>query len=179
MENPFLNILNALSLYPPRNQAAIYLTLEYVNLGLGGVFPYTYFLPYDDDYYRMVGCIIYKEVDDKLSRVLSLMRMDLETLIEPLQKAFIKTGKIRKNSKYSPEELVPYGMMMDVLSRILKRFHTMTESEINQLLEDCTQEDGGMIYFNAIEKLSDDIAMDMMGNMMQFVEGSSSRNFEL
>jgi len=63
--------------------------------------------------------------------------------------------------------------MMDVLSRILKRFHTMTEAEINQLLEDYTQEEGGMIYFNAIEKLSDSIAMDMMGNMMQFVEGSS------
>lgn len=173
MESPFLNILNALSLYPPRNQAAIYLTLEYVNLGLGRVFPYTYFLPYDDDYYQMVECIFYKEGDEKLSRVLSLMRMDLETLIEPLQKAFTKTGKIRKNSKISPEELVPYGMMMDVMSRILKRFHTMTEAEINQLLEDRTQEENGMIYFNAIEKLSDGIAMDMMGNMMQFVEGSS------
>lgn len=173
MESPFFNILNALSLYPPRNQAAIYLTLEYVNLGLGRVFPYTYFLPYDDDYCQMVECILYKESDDKLSRVLSLMRMDLETLIEPLQKAFTKTGKIRKNSKYSPEELVPYGMMMDVLSRILKRFHTMTEAEINQLLEDRTQERDGMIYFNAIEKLSDGIAMDMMGNMMQFVEGTS------
>lgn len=173
MENPFLNILNAISLYPPRNQAAIYLTLEYVNLGLGRVFPYTYFLPYDDDYYRMVECIIYKDSDDMLSRILSLMRMDLETLIEPLQKAFTKTGKIRKNSKHSPEELVPYGMMMDVLSRILKRFHTMTEAGINQLLEDYTQEAGGMIYFNTIEKLSDGIAMDMMGGMMQFVKGSS------
>ena len=49
----------------------------------------------------------------------------------------------------------------------------MTEAEINQLLEDYTLEEGGMIYFNAIEKLSDDIAMNMMGNMMQFVEGSS------
>lgn len=63
--------------------------------------------------------------------------------------------------------------MMDVLSRILKRFHTMPEAEINQLLEDYTQEEGSMIYFNAIEKLSDSIAMDMMGGMMQFVEGSS------
>ena len=121
----------------------------------------------------MVECIIYKDSDDILSRILSLMRMDLETLIEPLQKAFTKTGKIRKNSKISPEELVPYGMMMDVLSRILKRFHTMTEAEINQLLEDRTEEAEGMIYFNAIERLSDDIAMNMMGNMMQFVEGSS------
>ena len=49
----------------------------------------------------------------------------------------------------------------------------MTEAEINQLLEDRTQEENGMTYFNAIEKLSDGIAMDMMGNMMQFVEGSS------
>ena len=121
----------------------------------------------------MVECIIYKDSDDILSRILSLMRMDLETLIEPLQKVFTKTGKIRKNSKISPEELVPYGMMMDVLSRILKRFHTMTEAEINQLLEDRTEEADGMIYFNAIERLSDDIAMNMMGNMMQFVEGSS------
>ena len=173
MENPFLNILNALSLYSHRGQAAIFLTLEYTNLGLGRVFPTTHFLPYEDDYYRMVESILYKEGDDKLSLFVSLMRMDLETLIEPLLKAFTKTGKIRKNSKYTPEELMSYAMMMDVLSRILKRFHTMPEVEINQLLEDYTQEEGGMIYFNAIEKLSDDIAMDMMGNMMQFVEGSS------
>jgi len=34
------------------------------------------------------------------------------------------------------------------------------------LLDDYTQEDG-RIYFNEIEKLSDEIAMDMMGGMMQ------------
>ena len=59
--------------------------------------------------------------------------------------------------------------MMDVLSRILKKFHTMSEAEINRLLEDYTQEDG-VIYFNAIEKLSDEIAMDMMGGMMESME---------
>ena len=60
----------------------------------------------------------------------------------------------------------PYGMMMDVLTRILKKYHTMTESDINRLLDDHTQEDG-VIYFNEIETLSDEIAMDMMGGMMK------------
>ena len=45
-------------------------------------------------------------------------------------------------------------MMMDVMSRILKRFHTMTEAEINQLLEDRTQEENGMTYFNALKSLA-------------------------
>jgi len=107
MENSFLNILNALSLYSPRGQAAIFLTLEYTNLGLGRVFPTTHFLPYEDDYYRMVESILYKEGDDKLSLFVSLMRMDLETLIEPLLKAFTKTGKIRKNRNILQKNLCP------------------------------------------------------------------------
>ena len=97
------------------------------------------------------------------------MQMDLETLMSPLQKAFTKTGKLRKNSRFSPDILVPYGMMMDVLTRILKKFHTMSEAEINRLLDDYTQEDG-VIYFNEIEKLSDEIAMDMMEGLMQSME---------
>ena len=169
MESPFSNILKAIPFYTPRNQAAIYITLEYVNLGLGKVFPYQDFLPYEDDYYTMLECIIYKESEEKLSRILSLMQMDLETLIEPLLKAFTKTGKIRKNSKFTPEDLVPYGMMMDVLTRILRKFHTMSEAEINHLLDDYTQEEG-TIYFNEIEKISDNIAMDMMKGMMPFME---------
>ena len=171
MESPFSSILKALSCYTPRNQAAVYITLEYVNLGLGNVFPYSCFPPYEDDYYRMLENIFYKESEEKLSRILSLMQMDMETLISPLQKAFTKTGKLRKNSKFSPELLVPYGMMMDVLTRILKKFHTMSEAEINRLLDDYTQEDG-RIYFNEIEKLSDEIAMDMMGGMMQSMDNN-------
>ena len=58
---------------------------------------------------------------------------------------------------------------MDVLTRILKKFHTMSEAEINRLLDDYTQEDG-VIYFNEIEKLSDEIAMDMMEGLMQSME---------
>ena len=169
MESPFSYILKALSCYTPRNQAAAYITLEYVNLALGRAFPYSHFPPYEDDYYRMLECIIYKESEEKLSRILSIMQMDLETLITPLQKAFTKTGKIRKNSKVSPELLVPYGMMMDVLRHILMKFHTLSEADINRLLEDYTQENG-VIYFNAIEKLSDEIAMDMMGGMMESME---------
>ena len=166
MQSPFSYILEALSCYTPRNQAAAYITLEYVNLALGRAFSYSHFFPYEDDYYRMLECILYKESEEKLSRVLSIMQMNLEILIPPLQKAFTKTGKIRKNTKISPEDLVPYGMMMDVLSRILKKFHTLSEADINRLLDDYTQEDG-VIYFNAIEKLSDEIAMDVMGGMMQ------------
>lgn len=165
MESPFSNILEGLSCYTPRNKAAIYIALEYVDLGLGKVLPYSHFPPYEDDYYSMLECIIHKESEEKLSRILSLMQMDLETLLSPLQKAVTKTGKLRKNSKFSPEYLVPYGMLIDVLARILKKFHTMSEAEINRLLDDYTQEDD-VFYFNEIEKLSDEIAMDTMGGMM-------------
>ena len=169
MDSPYSYILKALSCYTPRNQAAVYITLEYVNLGLGKVFSYSHFPPYEDDYYRMLECVLNKESEEKLSRILSLMQMDLDTLAFPLLKAFTKTGKIRKNTKISPELLLPYGMMMDVLQRILMKFHTLSEADINRLLDDYTQEDG-VIYFNAIEKLSDEITMEMMGGMMQSME---------
>lgn len=163
------DLLDVITFYTPRNQAAIYLTLEYVNLGLGSVMPYVGFLPYEDDYCRMVEHIYRGESDEVLSRILSIMTDDLRTLVTPLEKSYTKTGRIRKNCRLSPELLMNYGVMMDTIHRILKIFHTMSESDINRLLEDRTLE-GSVLYFNEIEKLSDRIIMDMMGEMMRFVK---------
>lgn len=99
------DILNAITLYTPRNQAAIFITLEYVNLGLEKVMPYSDFYPYEDDYYRMIEHICSKGSDEQLIRILELMMMDLRCLVAPFEKSITKTGKIRKNSKYSPHHL--------------------------------------------------------------------------
>ena len=107
--------------------------------------------------------------DEVLSRILSIMTSDLRTLVDPLAKSLTKTGRIRKNCRLSPELLMNYGMMMDTIHRILKIFHTMSESDINRLLEDRVLE-GSVLYFNEIEKLSDRIIMDMMEKMMRFVK---------
>ena len=45
----------------------------------------------------------------------------------------------------------------------------MSEAEINHFLDDYTQEDG-VIYFNETEKLSDKIAMDMMGELQEWTK---------
>lgn len=160
------DLLDVITFYPARGQAAIYITLEYVNLGLGKVMPYDGFFPYEDDYYRMVEYILSNESDERLSVIVSLMMDDLRIVTNSFAKSITKTGKIRKNSKYSPEELMSYGVMMDAVNRILKIFRTMTEDDINRLLADRTQE-GGVLYFNEIEKLSDGIIMDLMGGMMK------------
>ena len=173
------DILNAITLYTPRNQAAIFITLEYVNLGLEKVMPYSDFYPYEDDYYRMIEHICSKGSDEQLIRILELMMMDLRCLVAPFEKSITKTGKIRKNSKYSPDHLIPYGIMMDALIRIMKKFHTMSECNINHLLEDRTIENG-ILYFHEIEKLSDCIIVEMMNEMMNtFNIGTSVRNGSL
>lgn len=160
------DLLDVITYYTPRNQAAIFLTLEYVNMGLGKVMPYVGFFPYEDDYYRMVEHICMEKPDDEiLSRILEIMMMDLRTIVGPMEKCFTKTGRIRKNSKYSIDNLMSYCTMMDAVKRILKIFSTMPEADINRLLDDRTLEDG-VLYFNEIEKLSDRIMLDMMNGMM-------------
>ena len=160
------DLLDVITFYPPRGQAAIYLTLEYINLGLGKVMPYDVFFPYEDDYYRMVDLIWADESDEKLATIVSLMMDDLRIVTAPFEKSITKTGKIRKNSKCSPEALMSYGVMMDAVSRILKIFRTMTEDDINRLLNDRTQE-GSVLYFNEIEKISDGIIEELMRGMMK------------
>lgn len=49
----------------------------------------------------------------------------------------------------------------------------MTETDINRLLNDCTLK-GSILNFNEIEKLSDGIAMDLMGGMMKTMENRLS-----
>lgn len=170
------DILDAITFYTPRNQAAIFITLEYVNLGLEKVMPYSNFYPYEDDYYRMIEHICSEGSDEQLSRILELMMMDLQCLVAPFEKSITKTGKIRKNSKYSPDLLILYCIMMDALMRIMKKFHTMSESDINQLLKDRTIENG-ILYFHEIEKLSDCIIVEMMSGMMSTLNiGTSVRN---
>ena len=159
-------MLDVITFYPPRGQAAIYLTLEYINLGLGKVMPYDVFFPYEDDYYRMVDLIWTDGSDEKLATIVSLMMDDLRIVTAPFEKSITKTGKIRKNSKCSPEALMSYGVMMDAVSRILKIFRTMTEDDINRLLNDRTQE-GSVLYFNEIEKISDGIIEELMRGMMK------------
>ena len=160
------DLLDVITFYPARAQAAIFLTLEYVNLGLGKVLPYDGFLPYEDDYYRMVEHIWADKSDEGLSAIVSLMMDDLRIVVTPMQASLTKTGRIRKNSRFSPEELIPYGVMMDAICRILETFKTMSETDINRLLNDRSQE-GRVLYFNEIEKISDRIIMDLMDGMMK------------
>lgn len=163
------DLLDVITFYTPRNQAAIYITLDYVDQGLGKVMLFDGFFPYEDDYYRMVEYICSEESDERLSVILSLMMDDLRILTKPLDKSITKTGKIRKNSKCSPEYLMSYGVMMDAINRILQLFSKMSEDAINHLLDDRTL-DGGILYFSEIEKLSDGIIMDLMGGMMKFTQ---------
>ena len=125
------DLLDVITFYPARAQAAIYITLEYVNLGLGKVMPYEGFFPYEDDYYQMVEYIWAGESDEKLSVIASLMMDDLRIITAPLAKSITKTGKIRKNSKYSTEEFMSYGVMMDAINRILQIFRNMDEATVN------------------------------------------------
>lgn len=162
---PINNLFEAISLYPVRNQVAIYITLDYINLGLDRIMPYNYFLPYEDDYHYMLEKFCAGASDEELSRMVSLLVMDLETLLAPIQKAFTKTGKIRKNCKLSEQTMISYGILLDALQRILKHFHTLTEQEINHLLED-REIHNGRIFFNTIEELSDQIISDMFGGMI-------------
>ena len=172
------DLLDVITFYPARGQAAIYLTLDYVDQGLGKVMPYNGFLPYEDDYYRMVEHICSGSSNEILSRILSLMMDDLRILVEPLKKSFTKTGKVRKNSKYSPEYLMSYGVMMDAINRILQKFRTMTENDMNRLLESRKME-GRILYFEEIEKLSDGIIVDLMGEMMKSMKMDSPFNLNI
>ena len=167
------DLLDVITFYPACGQAAIYLTLDYVDQGLGKVMPYNGFLPYEDDYYQMVEAVCLGESDEILSRILSLMMDDLRIVTTPLAKSLTKTGKVRKNCKYAPEALLSYGVMMDAINRILRIFRTMTEADIKCLLESRKME-GRVLYFEKIEKLSDGIIEEMMGEMKKAMKMDSS-----
>ena len=62
-------LLDVITFYPAHIQAAIYITLDYVDQGLGKIMPYNGFLPYEDNYYRMIEHIS----EDILYRIVSLM----------------------------------------------------------------------------------------------------------
>lgn len=174
MNDSLSNLFNAIALYPIRNQVAIFITLDYINLGMDRVMPYNYFLPYEDDYHSMLEKLCSDATDEELSRMISLLVMDLETLLSPMQKAFTKTGKVRKNCKMSESTLMSYGLLLDALQRILKHFHTLSEQEINQLLED-REIDEGCIYFNSIEELSDEIIAAMFGGTINITKIPNQR----
>ena len=90
----------------------------------------------------------------------------------PLAKSLTKTGKVRKNSKHAPEKVLSYGVMMDTINHILKRFRTMTDDDINRLLESRKME-GSILYFEEIKKLSDSIIMDLTGGIMKSMKMDS------
>ena len=63
--------------------------------------------------------------------------------------------------------------MMDAINRILRIFRTITAADIKRLLESRKME-GRVLYFEEIEKLSDGIIEEMMGEMKKAMKMDSS-----
>lgn len=163
---PYADIIGK---YPLKGQAAIFLILESVNIGIDNMLPLTEWPPYDYDINLLVKAVVGKRHDDSLHTPVSLVLMDFRSTIELLPDLLngIDSGKYQM--EHNHERIMNYATMIEVVHEILIMMSKKTEEEVDVLLNDITTE-AGLPCFPSIEAIADGIIRKVTSHLEEFIE---------
>ena len=109
---PYADIIDKYSI---KAQAAIYVILEEVNIGMNSTLPITEWPPYDYDIQMLVDSVVSKQYDHEFETSVTTVAMDFRDTMENLPKLVegIKKGKYKLEN--NEDRLMNYGTMVDVV----------------------------------------------------------------
>ena len=134
-------------------------------MGLPSPLPLNDFLPFDDDFHNLLEQVCTSAPEQTWKPLVKQLANDARIVLSTIPDMM----KEMQNKNYDFDTM-PMGfflnsiglmMLASALQHTLKTVSTMSEKEVNRLLNDRSQE-GGIVYFNALEKLADKIILQVM-----------------
>lgn len=158
-------LIDCVEKYPVKSQALIWLLINNISMGLPSPLPLNDFLPFDDDFHSLLEQVCKNTPEQTWKPLTELLADDARTVLSTIPDVIHEIEV--KNYDF---DTMPMGfffnsiglmMLASALKLTLKTLSPMPETEVNRYLNDRTQE-GGIVYFNAIEKLADKIIIQVL-----------------
>ena len=158
-------LIDCVEKYPVKSQALIWFLINNISMGLPSPLPLNDFLPFDDDFHNLLEQVCKSAPEQAWKPLVKLLANDARVVLSTIPDMM----KEIQDKNYDFDNM-PMGfffnsiglmMLASALKHTLKTLSPMTEKEINRLLNDRTQ-NGGIVYFNALEKLADKIILQVM-----------------
>lgn len=158
-------LIDCVEKYPVKSQALIWLLLNNISMGLPSPLPLNDFLPFDDDFHTLLELICTKAPEKDWKPLTTLLANDARTVLSTIPDVMKEIQEKEYDFDSMPMGFFfnTIGLMMlaSALKHTLKTLSPMPEAEIDRLLND-REKEGGIVYFNAIEKLADKIILQVM-----------------
>ena len=158
-------LIDCVEKYPVKSQVLIWFLINNISMGLPSPLPLNDFLPFDDDFHNLLEQVCTSAPEQTWKPLVKLLANDARMVLSTIPDMM----KEMQNKNYDFDTM-PMGfflnsiglmMLASALQHTLKTVSTMSEKEVNRLLNDRSQE-GGIVYFNALEKLADKIILQVM-----------------
>lgn len=167
-----INLIDILEQYPKLSQVAFFVTLELVNLNLGNKFPYEDFFPYIDDLQGLEEAMMKGAKQSTLESYAELLMMDMRTLYRSIEKQVPmlkgKNSSILTDSQH--DYAMHSGTMLNAMQNILLRFHHIPSEDLAKMIL-ANKKKNGLLHFDKLEKMAQEIAEELLMDLMKFAMG--------
>ena len=167
-----INLIDILEHYPKLSQVAFFVTLELVNLNLGNKFPYEAFLPYIDDLQGLEEAMMKGAKQPTLERYAELLLMDMRTLYSSIEK-MVPTLEGKDSSTLTDAQYdyaMHSGTMLNAMQKIFLRFHHIPSEDLAKMVL-ANKKKSGLLHFEELEKMAQEIAEELLMDLMKFTMG--------
>ena len=166
------NLIDILEQYPKLSQVAFFVTLELVNLNLGNKFPYEDFFPYIDDLQGLEEAMMKGAKQSTLESYAELLLMDMRTLYRSIEKQVpMLKGKNSSTLTDAQHDYVMHsGTMLNAMQNILLRFHHIPSEDLAKMIL-VNKKKSGLLHFDKLEKMAQEIAEELLMDLMKFAMG--------
>ena len=167
-----INLIDILEQYPKLSQVAFFVTLELVNLNLGNKFPYEDFFPYIDDLQGLEEAMMKGAKQSTLESYAELLLMDMRTLYRSIEKQVpMLKGKNSSTLTDAQHDYVMHsGTMLNAMQNILLRFHHIPSEDLAKMIL-VNKKKSGLLHFDKLEKMAQEIAEELLMDLMKFAMG--------
>ena len=167
-----INLIDILEQYPKLSQVAFFVTLELVNLYLGNKFPYEDFFPYIDDLQGLEEAMMKGAKQSTLESYAELLMMDMRTLYRSIEKQVpMLKGKNSSTLTDSQHDYAMHsGTMLNAMQNILLRFHHIPSEDLAKMIL-ANKKKNGLLHFDKLEKMAQEIAEELLMDLMKFAMG--------
>ena len=167
-----INLIDILEQYPKLSQVAFFVTLELVNLNLGNKFPYEDFFPYIDDLQGLEEAMMKGAKQSTLESYAELLMMDMRTLYLSIEKQEpMLKGKNSSTLTDAQHDYVMHsGTMLNAMQNILLRFHHIPSEDLAKMIL-ANKKKNGLLHFDKLEKMAQEIAEELLMDLMKFAMG--------
>ena len=143
-----------------------------VNLNLGNKFPYEAFLPYIDDLQGLEEAMMKGAKQPTLERYSELMLMDMRTLYSSIEK-MVPTLEGKDSSTLTDAQFdyaMHSGTMLNAMQKIFLRFHHIPSEDLAKMVL-ANKKKSGLLHFEELEKMAQEIAEELLMDLMKFTMG--------